>query len=68
MCVGAALSISFSWVVCFCLALSQDDVRLYGVTVADPDARQNDDMEVEILVDSDSWGGAVAFAGERGAR
>jgi len=52
----------------FSVSQMQDDVRLYGVTVADPDARQNDDMEVEILVDSDSWGGAVAFAGERGTR
>ena len=44
----------------------QDDVNLYGVSVIDPDARAQDEFEVVISVESDSGGGAVAFAGTQG--
>ena len=50
----------------FSVTQLQDDVNLYGVTIADPDGRMHDEVDVEVSVESDSGGGVVAFAGTQG--
>eukprot|EP00930_Biecheleria_cincta_P038907 TRINITY_DN26756_c0_g3_i1.p1 TRINITY_DN26756_c0_g3~~TRINITY_DN26756_c0_g3_i1.p1 ORF type:complete len:2437 (+),score=322.57 TRINITY_DN26756_c0_g3_i1:864-7313(+) len=44
----------------------QPDVHLRGVTISDPDARIDDELEVRLSVDQNSGGGALAFSGLRG--